>query len=214
MYVCVARACWCPKRSEEGIGSGVRNGCEPLCLCWKPYLGPLQEHQVLLTAGLPLQPHVRHLLLFSHVLTADARMPQMLTQHRPQPRPCFSSFLLFTSCGVIPLPGLELCCHCAHSWLWASRDTCLCGCPRETQDLMHPDQALPNPHLSSGQAALPSGVAQEEFCICPNVSFTQCICVPSPVSSVLKSSHLPSQLCPGLPVFLSMPASLHPVTEL
>lgn len=42
-----------PRRSEKGIsGSGTRvvDACEPLCGCWEPNIGPLQEWQMLLTA--------------------------------------------------------------------------------------------------------------------------------------------------------------------
>jgi hypothetical protein len=43
---------WYPQRSEEGIrfpGTGVTDGCEPLCECRESNLGSLEEHPVLLT---------------------------------------------------------------------------------------------------------------------------------------------------------------------
>ena len=36
-------------------GTGVRDGCEPSCGCWKLNLGPLEEQLVLLAAELSLQ---------------------------------------------------------------------------------------------------------------------------------------------------------------
>ena len=53
---------WCLCRSEEGIGfpgTGVADGCEPLCGCWESNLGPLEEQQVLLTTELSPSPGSR-----------------------------------------------------------------------------------------------------------------------------------------------------------
>lgn len=43
---------YCPHRPENGIrcpGTGVTDGCEQLCGCWKSDLGLLEEHAILLT---------------------------------------------------------------------------------------------------------------------------------------------------------------------
>lgn len=47
-----------PTVSEEDSGysgTGLRDGCEILCGCWKLNLGPLQEQKLLLTTEPPLQ---------------------------------------------------------------------------------------------------------------------------------------------------------------
>lgn len=163
---------------------------------------------VLLTAEPPLQLHVSHFLLFSHLLTEDACTPQtsalallfifssahFLWSHS------FAMFGALLSLYTQLAVGVS-----RHTSVWVFKGDRGLEAPRPASDSV--------PYLSSWQAALPSGIAQVEFSICPNVSFALYICVPSPVGSVLKSSHLYNQY-PGLPVFLSMPTSLHPVTEL
>ena len=66
IFVCVfclnVRLCTmcvpCPWSPEEGVkflGTGVKDGCEPLCGCWEWDLGPLEEQPVLLTTEPSLQ---------------------------------------------------------------------------------------------------------------------------------------------------------------
>jgi hypothetical protein len=49
MYVYIHHVyTWLPQKSEEGIvasGIGIKNGCEPLHICWEPNPGPLEEQQ-------------------------------------------------------------------------------------------------------------------------------------------------------------------------
>lgn len=57
MYV--YHMCAVPKGTGRGVGSpgtGVRDVCELFYGCWEPKRGPLEEHIVLLTAELFLQP--------------------------------------------------------------------------------------------------------------------------------------------------------------
>ena len=50
---------WCPQSSEEGTGfpgTGIINGCEPLCGYWELNKALCEEQQVLLTPELSIQP--------------------------------------------------------------------------------------------------------------------------------------------------------------
>lgn len=40
---------WGQEKTQNATTTGVADGCEPWCGCWKLILGPLQELQVLLT---------------------------------------------------------------------------------------------------------------------------------------------------------------------
>lgn len=42
---------------------------EPPCQFWEPNHGPLQEQQVVLTAGPPLQPHSNKIFIFDAYIT-------------------------------------------------------------------------------------------------------------------------------------------------
>jgi hypothetical protein len=59
-YVYVFASCLClvPTEVREGVGfprTGVTDICELLCVFWDPNVGPLQEHQMLLTTVHSLQ---------------------------------------------------------------------------------------------------------------------------------------------------------------
>ena len=50
---------WCLQRLENGArssGTGVKDGCEPPCVCWELNPDPLEEQLVLLNAEPFLQP--------------------------------------------------------------------------------------------------------------------------------------------------------------
>lgn len=69
MHVCAPHTCLVPVESIEDIRSPetmnmAMNSCELLCECRELDLGPLQEQQLLLTAGQSRQPPpLRHLIL-------------------------------------------------------------------------------------------------------------------------------------------------------
>ena len=56
MYICVR--CVSLEEGTESLGTGVRNGFEPLCGCWELNLVSGQEQQELLAAEPSLQPNV------------------------------------------------------------------------------------------------------------------------------------------------------------
>jgi hypothetical protein len=57
MYVCVCSICIYACMTEEDVRfHSIVDGCELLCSCWELNPGPLEEHPVLLTAELSLQP--------------------------------------------------------------------------------------------------------------------------------------------------------------
>jgi hypothetical protein len=67
LHVCAPHVCWCLKRTDDGVrspGTGGIEGCETLDGCWEPYLDPLQEHPVLLTAK-------QSLYFWSHYLSSS-----------------------------------------------------------------------------------------------------------------------------------------------
>lgn len=56
-HMCV----WCPWKPEEGVrtlGTGITDGCEPLCGCREPKLCSLEEQQGLFIAEPFLQPQL------------------------------------------------------------------------------------------------------------------------------------------------------------
>lgn len=59
LHVCmyVHKHAWCPWRPAGGVGSpgtGITGSCEPPCGCPEWNASPLQRHQELFTADLPL----------------------------------------------------------------------------------------------------------------------------------------------------------------
>lgn len=59
IQICILSVCLVPTKLEEGLGSpgtGVLDGCKPPCGHWGSNTCPLEEHPVLLTVELSLQP--------------------------------------------------------------------------------------------------------------------------------------------------------------
>jgi hypothetical protein len=59
-FICLCTTCalspWGPEEDMRPPGTGVTDGCELPCGCWKLNPGPLEEQPVLLTAKPSLQP--------------------------------------------------------------------------------------------------------------------------------------------------------------
>jgi hypothetical protein len=58
------------KRALNSLELALTGGCEATCGCWELNSGPLQEHQVPLTAEPSLLPQTS-LLLETHVITLE-----------------------------------------------------------------------------------------------------------------------------------------------
>lgn len=73
-------------------GTGIEDSCEPPCGCWDVNLGPLQEHQVVLTIEPSFQP-----LYFP--LETWGKAEEMQVRHEHRVRKSLRSFLLEPSQG-------------------------------------------------------------------------------------------------------------------
>lgn len=87
MYVCAACVCLEPTEAREDIRSlesGVIASWELPCGCWKPNLGPLEEHRMLFTSGPSLQTlreaceWISFLICFSCVVATGSVLSKLI----------------------------------------------------------------------------------------------------------------------------------------
>ena len=69
-----------PEESVRCPETGVKNGHEPLGVCWELNLGPLEEQSVFLTTKQPYHPQEQPCLKDGRKLRAGLQLPPQLLQ--------------------------------------------------------------------------------------------------------------------------------------